>query len=73
MESASMESALAQAREAGVTVVYATDDHVAEAGYTLHIAPPVSMDVVGPPRKQSYADRANPNQPWYAKFRKNKR
>ena len=70
--SADMERALAQAREAGVSVVYASDGGTSATDYPL-ITAPHFPSAPASPRKQTGAERANPNQPWYAKFRKNKR
>jgi hypothetical protein len=67
-----MMEALTDAKAQGITVIFTPDpipDHVA----ILEMAPPLPEIPRHPFREKNYHERANPNQPWYAKFDKRRR
>jgi hypothetical protein len=64
---------LAAARNAGFTVVFHADLPPSPAIETViqALPPPPEINLDG--LKRTHAERATPNQPWYARFQKNRR
>jgi len=67
-----VEEALASARAAGITVIFREDPPPIDMVAVIHAMPPMP-EINFAALKRTHAERANPNQPWYAKFQKKRR